>query len=158
MQLAFLFSFTIGKSLWTTLNIQFCLTPDFCQPYLIALRIWISLSINLRSKWSHYNQCSYQHDKLTVHDLGPSINRRIEWILVVPHVHPSFIYWEVLHYPQFRPSCFTRYYYNLSEVRIYSMQRSKTQSFVLLEWYAPCNAEVKTFIWNSCILPSRIAV
>lgn len=103
------------------LNIYFCLAPHFDQHYLIVVRIWISLSINLRSKWSHYNQCSYQQAKLMVHDLGPSINRWMEWILVVPYVHSFFIYWKVMHQPQFKPTCFTTYYYNLFEAGIYSM-------------------------------------
>lgn len=103
------------------LNIHFCLAPHLGQPYLIALRIWVSLSINLKSKWSHYNQCSYQQAKLMVCDLGPSIKGWIEWILVVPYVHSFFIYWRVLHQPQFKPSGFTTHYYNLFELRTHSM-------------------------------------
>lgn len=157
--LAFLLSFTVGKSFWTALNIHLCLPPRFfCQQYLIALRIGISLSINLRSKCSHYNQCSYQRAQRMVLDLGPSINRWIEQTLVVPYVHSLFIYWEVLHQPQFRPSCFTAYYYNLLEIGIYRVQCGKTQSLVHLEGYAPCNAVVKTISFETPgIILSRIA-
>lgn len=137
----FCFPFYLASLHGNPLNVHFCLAPHLGQPYLIALRIWVSLSINLRSKWSHYNQCSYQQAKLMVCDLGPSIKGWIEWILVVPYVHSFFIYWTVLHQPQFKPSGFTTHYYNLFEWGTHSYVVRLDTSLVHLKEYCSCGSE-----------------